>query len=137
EKLRNTISNLLCGSGFTEIMSNSLTNSFYLELLQSEKDKVVELLNPLSPELNILRTTLLFSGLEAISYNQNRKNADLKLFEFGKTYKIKEGKEKFFEENHLALFLCGEKQAEGWNSQQGSVDFFHLKSFADNILSRL
>lgn len=137
EQLSNTISDLLCGFGFTEIMSNSLIDSNYLGLLASEKDKAVELLNPLSPELNILRPTLLFSGLEAIAYNQNRKNADLKLFEFGKAYRAQQGKEKLSETNHLALFLCGKKQTESWNSQKGSVDFFHLKAFTDNILKRL
>ncbi|HEY4797772.1 MAG TPA: phenylalanine--tRNA ligase subunit beta, partial [Bacteroidia bacterium] len=144
EKLRSMISDLLCGSGFTEILSNSLTNSSYLELLASAQQQAVELFNPLSPELNILRPTLLFSGLEAIAYNQNRKNADLKLFEFGKNYSriadTKNNKDELTnirEENHLALFLCGKKQAEGWNAQQGSVDFFHMKSFADNIFGRL
>lgn len=137
EKIRNVISDLLCGSGFTEIMSNSLTNSELLNLLASEKETAVELLNPLSPELSILRPTLLFSGLEAIAYNQNRKNSDLKLFELGKTYKHKTGKENFLEEAHLALFLCGKKQAESWNSQQESVDFFHLKSFVDTVLKKL
>jgi phenylalanyl-tRNA synthetase beta chain len=143
EKIRNTTADLLCGSGFTEIMSNSLTNANYLELLASAKGNEVELLNPLSPELSILRPTLLFSGLEAISYNQNRKNADLKLFEFGKTYKKSEVKSEklkvnpFSEESHLALFLTGKKQAESWDSQKGSVDFFHLKSFVDNVLERL
>jgi phenylalanyl-tRNA synthetase beta chain len=153
EKIRNTISDLLCGSGFTEIMSNSLTNANYLELFPSAKGTEVELLNPLSPELSILRPTLLFSGLEAISYNQNRKNADLKLYEFGKTYtsshltpspkgegsttKSGMGGTAFSEVNHLVLFLTGKKQAESWDSQKGSVDFFHLKSFVDNVLERL
>ncbi|MBI4931365.1 MAG: phenylalanine--tRNA ligase subunit beta [Bacteroidetes bacterium] len=145
EKLRNTISDLLCGFGFNEIMSNSLTNSEYLSLLSSNSlpegedlgEASVFLLNPLSPELNILRPTLLFSGLEAIAYNQNRKNADLKLFEFGKAYRMQSGKENFSETNHLALFLCGQKQGESWGGQKGSVDFFHLKSFTDNILKRL
>ncbi|MEK6615735.1 MAG: phenylalanine--tRNA ligase subunit beta [Bacteroidota bacterium] len=143
EKIRNTISDMLCGFGCTEIMSNSLTNFNYLELLASEKQSAVALLNPLNPVLNILRTTLLFSGLEAIAYNQNRKNTDLKLFEFGKTYKKSEVRsqkselENLIEENHLALFLCGKKRAEGWNSPQESIDFFHLKSYVDNILKRL
>ena len=137
EKIRNVISELLCGSGFTEIMSNSLINSELLNLLASEKETAVELLNPLSPELSILRPALLFSGLEAIAYNQNRKNSDLKLFELGKTYKQKTGKGGFLEENHLALFLCGQKQPESWISQQGSVDFFHLKSFVDTVLEKL
>src|ERR1035437_1814753 len=144
EKIRNVISDLLCGGGFTEIMSNSLTNSELLNLLPSEKQNAVELLNPLSPELNILRPSLIFSGLEAIAYNQNRKNPDLKLFEFGKTYTSppaplpqERGVATFREENHLALFLSGKKQAESWNVQQGSIDFFHLKAFVDNVLERL
>lgn len=163
EKLRNTISDMLCASGFTEIMSNSLTNANYLELLQSAKGTEVELLNPLSPELSILRPTMLFSGLEAITYNQNRKNTDLKLLEFGKTYRLtpnpraslptiasgsvvggeggeankEKGGKPFTEESHLALFLCGAKQEESWTGQQGSVDFYHMKSFVDNILERL
>jgi len=143
EKIRNVISDLLCGGGFTEIMSNSLTNSELLNLLPSEKQSAVELMNPLSPELNILRPSMIFSGLEAIAYNQNRKNSDLKLFEFGKSYRKSEIKNEkseknpFAEKNHLALFLCGKKQAESWNLQQGSIDFFHLKSFADNVLKRL
>lgn len=136
EKLRNTISDLLCGSGFTEIMSNSLTNAAYLDLLPSVKGHEVELLNPLSPELSTMRPTLLFSGLEAIAYNQNRKNADLKLFEFGKSYTKSEGVA-FSETNRLALFTCGAKKEESWTGQQGSVDFFHLKAYVDNILSRL
>ncbi|TAL57914.1 MAG: phenylalanine--tRNA ligase subunit beta [Bacteroidetes bacterium] len=168
EKLRNTISDLLCGFGFTEIMSNSLTNAEYLSLLSSSNflpfgaggGGVVTLLNPLSPDLSILRPILLFSGLEAIAYNQNRKNGDLKLFEFGKTYaspppahlppefrslspvvpkgESREQKDCFFrEESHLALFLCGAKNEESWISQQGSVDFFQMKAFVDNVLGRL
>jgi len=136
EKIHNTISDLLCGSGLTEIMSNSLTNSELLNLLPSANENKVELLNPLSPELNVLRSTLLFSGLEAIAYNQNRKNTDLKLFEFGKTYKRSE-KNSFSEKNHLALFLTGKKQTEGWESDKAGIDFFHLKAFTDNILNRL
>jgi phenylalanyl-tRNA synthetase beta chain len=136
EKIRNTTADLLCGGGFTEIMSNSLTNAHYLELLPSAKGTEVELLNPLSPELSILRPTLLFSGLEAITYNQNRKNSDLKLFEFGKIYSRSE-KKSFNEENHLALFLSGAKHEETWISQQGRIDFFHMKAFVDNVLERL
>lgn len=167
EKVRNTISDLLCGMGFTEIMSNSLTNPDYLSLVSSSnsspegtgearernsREGAVTLLNPLSPELSILRPILLFSGLEAIAYNQNRKNADLKLFEFGKTYTsspstssghrpaplLKERRATAFsEENHLALFISGSKNEESWTGQQGSVDFFHLKAFVENVLARL
>lgn len=143
EKLRNVISDLLCGSGFTEIMSNSLTHAGYLELIPSLKGTEVELLNPLSPELSMLRTTLLFNGLEAIAYNQNRKNADLKLFEFGKSYHVNKKAEtknnvnSIKEENHLSLLLCGKKQEETWIEKQSPVDFFHTKVFAENILDRL
>ncbi|HET7819720.1 MAG TPA: phenylalanine--tRNA ligase subunit beta, partial [Bacteroidia bacterium] len=141
EKIRNTISDLLCGLGFIEIMSNSLTNASYLEMIPSIKGKAVELLNPLSPELNILRPTLLFSGLEAIAYNQNRKNADLKIFEFGKSYiRISNNKSdlKSIEEtSHLTLFMCGNKHNESWSQPQIAVDFFSIKAVVENILSRL
>lgn len=141
EKIRNTISDLLCGLGFTEIMSNSLTNASYLELIPSTKDRAVELLNPLSPELNILRPTLLFSGLEAIAYNQNRKNADLKIFEFGKSYiRISNNKSdlKSIEEtSHLTLFMCGNKHNESWSQPQIAVDFFSIKAAVENVLNRL
>lgn len=151
-ELQNIISDLLCGTGFSEIMSNSFTDSRLMDLLPAEpvrpghpggKEKVVELINPLSPELNILRPTLLFSGLEAITYNQNRKKNDLKLFEFGKIYKRDEGKgardelKNIKEENHLALFLCGKRQSESWNSSAMNVDFFYLKSCVNNVLKRL
>lgn len=138
EKLRNAISDLLCGMGFTEIMSNSLTNAAYLDLIPSSKDNAVALLNPLSPELSVMRSTLLFSGLEAIAYNQNRKNSDLKLFEFGRSYLRKGAElEHIKETQRLALFLCGKKQHESWNSQRENVDFFQLKSFVENIFERL
>ena len=141
EKIRNTISDLLCGLGFIEIMSNSLTNASYLEMIPSTKDRAVELLNPLSPELNILRPTLLFSGLEAIAYNQNRKNADLKIFEFGKSYiRISNNKSdlKSIEEtSHLTLFMCGNKHNESWSQPQIAVDFFSIKAAVENVLNRL
>jgi phenylalanyl-tRNA synthetase beta chain len=143
EKIRNVISDLLCGSGFTEIMSNSLTNAGYLEWIPSFKGTEVALLNPLSPELSILRPNLLFSGLEAVAYNQNRKNADLRLYEFGKSYKNvpgTEGKDKLKnikETDHLCLFLCGQKQGESWNEKQKPVDFFLTKANVENILERM
>lgn len=138
EKLRNAVSDLLCGMGFTEIISNSLTNVTYLDIIPKEKDSAIKLMNPLSPELSVMRPTLLFSGLEAIAYNQNRKNPDLKLFEFGKSYhrtgnKLHDLKEK----KHLSLFLSGKKRPEAWNSQSNYVDFFELKSYVTNVFRKL
>lgn len=135
EKLRNTISDLLCGMGFTEIMANSLTQSGYLELLPSAKGQEVELLNPLSPELNILRPTLLFSGLEAIAWNQNRKNNDLKLYEFGKCYRQTE--DELQETSWFTLFMTGNRHMEHWKEKTTPIDFYSIKSAVGNILSRL
>ena len=93
------------------------------------------MLNPLSADLSTMRQSLLFSGLEAVSYNINRKNADLKLFEFGKTYhNYLAGYE---EKKHLSLFLTGNRNQENWTSTQKPSDFFLFKGFANGILSRL
>ena len=97
------------------------------------------MMNPLSSDLNALRQTLLFSGLETIAYNQNRRNADLKLYEFGKTYMaIKAGEAtKYIETKHLSLFISGRKQEESWNVKNDAVSFYTLKGFVKAILERL
>lgn len=143
EKIINNISDMLLGMGFNEIMSNSLTKSKYYENLISYSEKqTVKIFNPLSNDLNSMRQTLLFGGMEAISYNTNRKNSDLNLFEFGNCYfyKKKDSKsyvENYSEETHLALFITGNKTGENWNQPQTRSSFFTLKSQVNNVLKRL
>ena len=141
EKIQNVISDLLSNNGFAEIMSNSLTRSEYIKSLETIKsENNVKILNPLSADLDVLRQTLLFGGLEAIAYNQNRKNADLKLYEFGKVYQALQNSNlvlPYEETQHLALFICGRKQPEIWNALNDEVSFFYLKGFVQSILSRL
>jgi phenylalanyl-tRNA synthetase beta chain len=135
-KLQNTSANLLTAIGFNEIMANSLTLPNYISLSKSlNESNNVMILNPLSNDLSVMRQSMLFSGLEAISFNINRKNNDLKFFEFGKTYhKLLSG----YEENkHLSLFLTGNKNSESWTNPQKSSDFFIFKSYVESVLSRL
>jgi phenylalanyl-tRNA synthetase beta chain len=136
-KVKNVISDYLVSNGFVEAMNNSLTKGSYYEGNEVVKrEACVEILNPLSIDLDVMRQSLLFGGLESIAYNQNRKNADLKLFEFGNTYHTY--KEREFEEyGHIALFTTGAKNAESWNTPKSDVDFFELKGFVENILQRV
>lgn len=142
--IRSLTSEMLTAQGFNEIWSNSLTKSTYYENLKSLSiNKTVKLLNPLSADLNGMRQTLLFGGLECIAYNSNRQNKDLKLYEFGNCYFYKETQLKehpetnYREEEHLGLVITGNKEAESWTGEQEKVSFFQLKSYAGNILNRL
>jgi phenylalanyl-tRNA synthetase beta chain len=131
EVLQNQIADMLTGNGFLEILSNSLTKLSY----SPDPEKAVKILNPLSSDLDVMRQSLLFSGLEAISYNQNRRKADLKLYEFGKVYSI-EG-ENYKENQRLSVFLTGSMGPENWNSKASPAGFYQLKSAVDLIVSRL
>ncbi|EHQ28422.1 phenylalanine--tRNA ligase subunit beta [Mucilaginibacter paludis] len=131
DTVQNTISDILTANGFNEIMSNSLTKSVYAENI----DEAVKILNPLSSDLDIMRQTLLFSGLEALAYNQNRRNMDLKFYEFGKTYNLKE--EKYVENQRFALFLSGAMQTENWNAKTTAATFYNLKAVVDGLMARL
>lgn len=134
-RIQNIVASQLNSQGFNEMMANSLTTASYVALSESLKEvHNVTMLNPLSNDLATLRQSLLFSGLEAISYNINRKNSDLKLFEFGKTYhKFLSG----FEENkHLTLFLTGNRNQESWTNPEKPSDFFLFKGYVDAVLSR-
>ncbi|MBN8567470.1 MAG: phenylalanine--tRNA ligase subunit beta [Flavobacteriales bacterium] len=135
-KVQNSIAAQLNSLGFHEMMANSLTTPDYVKLSEKLKEEFnVMMLNPLSNDLSAMRQSLLFSGLEAVSYNINRRNADLKLFEFGKSYhKMPSG----YEENkHLSLFLTGNRQAENWTTPQKTSDFFLFKGYVQSILTRL
>jgi phenylalanyl-tRNA synthetase beta chain len=135
-KIQNVVANQLNSQGFHEIMANSLTTANYIQLSDLLKEEHnVTMLNPLSSDLATMRQSLLFSGLEAISYNINRKNTDLKLFEFGKTYhNYPSGYE---EKKHLTLFLTGNRNQETWTIGQKPTDFFLFKGYVNAVLERL
>lgn len=135
-KLQNIVAELLSSNGFNEIMSNSLTTPDYLKLSeQLSTEQNVTILNPLSSDLSVMRQSLLFSGLEAVSHNINRKNGDLKFYEFGNIYK-KQAND-YVESKRLAIFITGDKNAESWIEKSQKSDFFLLKSYLTLIFNRL
>lgn len=137
EKFQSIISNLLSQNGFNEILCNSLTKpSYYKDFNHFEESANVELLNPLSNDLSIMRKSLLFGGLESIQRNQNMKNADLKLYEIGKLY-IKEGQGNYREEKRLNLFLTGYKNTQQWNTDAVKTSFFTLKGYVNLLLNKI
>ncbi len=135
-KVQNIIANQLNSLGFHEMMANSLTTPDYVSLSEQLKEEHnVTILNPLSNDLSAMRQSMLFSGLEAISYNINRRNSDLKLFEYGKSYrKLPSGHS---EKKHLTLFTTGNRIAESWTTPQKPSDFFLFKGYVSAILERL
>ncbi|MFT7251539.1 MAG: phenylalanyl-tRNA synthetase beta chain [Flavobacterium sp.] len=135
-KVENIISDQLCSQGFNEIMANSLTSPDYIKLSdQLVESETVTIINPLSNELSAMRQSLLFSGLEAISFNINRRKSNLRLFEFGKTYhKVENG---YDERKHLCLYLTGNKTAESWNTATTKSDFFMMKGYIMALLTRI
>lgn len=137
EVLRNTVSDILVANGYYEAMNNSLTKSSYTEQLSQLNDAHnVVLLNPLSQDLNAMRQTLLFGGLESIAYNLNRKNTDIRLFEFGKTYH-KYTTEAYTEKQCMAMFVSGNKQRQTWSGATEVSDFFYSKGLLEILLRRL
>jgi phenylalanyl-tRNA synthetase beta chain len=131
DDVQNTISDILSANGFNEILSNSLTKSAY----SGNLDTAVKILNPLSNDLDVMRQSMLFSGLEAIAYNQNRKNGDLKLYEFGKVYSVKD--DKYNETQRFAIFLTGFDKEEQWNQQPQQFSFYRIKAVVDGLIQRL
>jgi phenylalanyl-tRNA synthetase beta chain len=144
-KLQNLISEQLTGRGFNEILNNSLTKAGYYETLSSfPAANLVMMMNPLSADLNAMRQTLLFGGLESLAYNVNRKNQDLKFYEFGNCYyfngeKREEGKPlaAYSEDMHLGLWLTGNKTAQSWVRADEKASVFELKGYVLNILRRM
>jgi phenylalanyl-tRNA synthetase beta chain len=135
-KVQNIIANQLCSLGFNEMMANSLTMPDYVKLSENLKEEFnVMMLNPLSSDLSSMRQSLLFSGLEAVSFNINRKRSDLKFFEFGKSYHKMPGG--YDENKHLTLLVTGNRQNESWTNAQSKSDFFLFKGYVNTILSRL
>lgn len=138
EKLTNIISDYLVAQGYNEIMGMSLTKTKYHSFSRQEElgeNNAIQLLNPLSQDLAVLRQTLLWGGLESVELNKNHKNPDLRLFEFGKVYHRTETgyKERYM----LALFLSGKRNPESWNNSSDEVSFFDLKSGVEGILKAL
>jgi phenylalanyl-tRNA synthetase beta chain len=131
DTVQNHISDILSANGFNEILANSLTKLSYSD----DPEHAVKIVNPLSNDLDVMRQTLLFSGLEAVAYNQNRRVADLKLYEFGKVYSHAEGK--YIEAQRFSLFLTGANHGEQWNKKQTAASFYNLKAVVDGLLTKL
>lgn len=132
-KLRNKVADYLSANGFYELTCNSLTKSAYYS--EEELKHAVRMLNPLSSDLDIMRMQMMYSGLEMLQYNNNRKSSDIKCFEYGLTYQNIEGKYK--ETTHFALYLTGNKNGESWSQPQQSVNYFTLKATVMNVLAKL
>ncbi|HYJ38843.1 MAG TPA: phenylalanine--tRNA ligase subunit beta, partial [Chitinophagaceae bacterium] len=124
----------LVGEGFHEMVTNSITNSAFLN--EEQIKKAVKMLNSLSTDLNVMRPSMLETGLGVILHNLNRKNNDLRLFEFGKTYSVgKNGN--YLESDHLALYITGQAQETNWKEKSKPVDIFYMKGLADRLLKLL
>ena len=134
--LENIVANQLTTLGFNETMANSLTKEEYSSFSENLKSEFnVTMLNPLSNDLKVMRQSLLYSGLESISYNLNRKNNSLKLYEFGKTYhKYEKG---YQEDKHLTIFVSGARTKDSWTSLTQNSEFFYLKGIVMSILERI
>ncbi len=134
--IENIIANQLTAQGFYETMANSLTKPDYINLTENLNESTnVEILNPLSNDLKILRQSLLFSGLESVAYNINRKNNSLKFYEFGKTYHKYD--KNYQEDKHITLFVTGNRTKESWKLANKVSDFFYLKGIVTTLLNRL
>ena len=152
EKLRRKIAEQLTAEGFNEILNNSLTKVAYYEPLeQMSLASCVKIMNPLSNDLGVMRQTLLFGGLESIARNANRKNSDLKFYEFGNCYhyngeltneRVNELAKtdpliRYSEEPHLGLWLTGNKAAQSWVRREEKTTFYQLHAYVNNIFVRL
>ena len=149
EQLRRRIAEQLTAQGFNEILNNSLTKvSYYEPLEQLPLAQCVKIMNPLSRDLGVMRQTLLFGGLESIQRNANRKNSDLKFYEFGNCYHYKANPSArehnpenalidYSEEPHLGLWLTGNKTAQSWVRKEEKTTFYQLHAYVNNILTRL
>lgn len=139
-KLQNIVSDMLVSNGFYELMTNSLTNASYYK--NTTNDDLVHVLNPLSKELNVMRKDMLYSGIEAIVHNINRKQHNLKFFEFGKIYKkvispkTESLNNKYAEGNRLVLFITGSDNPINWKHQTADTDFYYLKEYVNTILKK-
>ena len=144
-KYINLISEQLVGGGFNEILNNSLTKvSYYKDLNRYTEETTVKILNPLSADLGVMRQTLLFGGLESIVRNTNRKNSNLRFFEFGNCYHYDESKKEadklikaYTQDQHLGLWVTGKRVENSWAHPNEDASFYELKAYVENILVRL
>ena len=151
-KLKNAVSDYLTDNGFSEIMNNSLTKSeYYEDNADFEAARCIPIINPLSKELNVMRQTLLYSGLECIARNINFRILDQKLYEFGRSYvkaDLKDLKDsndlndlpvtkRFNETEHVSIFMTGNMTPESWKMKSAETDFFYLKAYVMDILHRM
>ena len=144
-KYINLISEQLVGGGFNEILNNSLTKvSYYKDLNRYTEETTVKILNPLSADLGVMRQTLLFGGLESIVRNANRKNSNLRFFEFGNCYHYDESKKEadklikaYTQDQHLGLWVTGKRVENSWVHPNEDASFYELKAYVENILVRL
>lgn len=144
-KYINLISEQLVGGGFNEILNNSLTKvSYYKDLNCYTEETTVKILNPLSADLGVMRQTLLFGGLESIVRNANRKNSNLRFFEFGNCYHYDESKKEadklikaYTQGQHLGLWVTGKRVENSWAHPNEDASFYELKAYVENILVRL
>ncbi len=141
-KLSNIIAAQLNGAGFQEIMNNTLTKGAYFNTPSFPQENTIFLTNPLSTDLNALRQTLLYGALESAQHNRNRKNFNLKFYEFGNVQHIIAGSDKtdlnnYREEPHLSLLMTGLRNETNWNTPAQPVTFFDLKTTVNNIVKRL
>ncbi|MHA4894545.1 phenylalanine--tRNA ligase subunit beta [Pedobacter sp. PWIIR3] len=131
EQTQHVIADMLTANGFLEIWCNSLTKGSY----SKAQEEAVQILNPLSSDLNVMRQELLMPALESVAYNLNRKSNDIKFYEFGKTYHLIG--EKYIERPRLLLLMSGSRQTEQWNQKPVAVSFYHLKAAVDAVIGRL
>ncbi len=144
-RMADLISEQLIGCGFNEILNNSLTKGAYYDNNASyPRENCVEIMNALSSDLCVMRQTLLYGGLESVAYNVNRKNANLKFFEFGNVYSVDPAKKNadnptaaYTEDHHLGLWLCGKRVENSWAHPKEDTSFYELEAYVENILSRI
>ena len=144
-RLADLVSEQLVGCGFNEILNNSLTKgAYYVEDYGYAPDECVKIMNPLSSDLNVMRRTLLFGGLESLEHNIKRRNANLKFFEFGNVYRYSPDRKNaenpvaaYSESHHLALWVTGKRVEGSWAHQNEETSFFELEAYVANILRRI
>jgi phenylalanyl-tRNA synthetase beta chain len=134
EAIQTKVAAMLTGAGFQEISTNSISQSKY-ELDPTLTTQQVKLINSQTAELDVMRTSMLYSGLEVIAYNQNHRVTDMRLYETGKTYHLEAGK--YVERKHICIYLTGRDHSDTWLAKPTVMSFYHLRSYVEQVLHRL